>query len=176
MFYEIIATLVAGVAGAGVALLANRLTGRRLPRWIVPFGVALGMLATTIANEYAWYNRTVANLPEGLVVVSTAENTSFYRPWVRVKPFVEQFVAVDGASLRTHDDHPNLRMVNLLRLGRWSTPIERAVMVDCADGRRAPISGASEIGTEGWLDRLVWFAAPEGDPVVRETCALEIPS
>jgi len=176
MFYEIVATLVAGVAGAGIAMMLNKLTGGRLPRWIVPLGVAVGMLATTIANEYAWYGRTMANLPEEIVVISQQENTSFYRPWIHVKPFVEQFVAVDGASLRTHPDYPDLRMVNLMRLGRWATPSQRAVMVDCAGGRRAPIAGPAEIGTEGWLDRLGWFDAPEGDPVVAATCALEATS
>ncbi len=173
MFYEIVATLVAGVAGAGVVMLLNKLTGGRLPRWAVPFGVAAGMLVTTIANEYAWYGRTVANLPEGLVVVSEVENSSLYRPWVRVKPFVEQFVAVDGDSLLLNKAYPDLRMVTLVRLGRWVTPSQQAVMVDCAQGRRAPLAGPDAVGSEGWLDRLAWFDAPADDPVVTATCALE---
>ena len=35
MFFELIAVLVAGAGGAGLLLLVSRLSGGRLPRWLV---------------------------------------------------------------------------------------------------------------------------------------------
>ena len=38
MFIELIATIFAGIACAGVMLLLTRTVGRRLPKWLVPVG------------------------------------------------------------------------------------------------------------------------------------------
>ena len=35
MFLELIGTIFAGVAAAGVMMLVNKLTGQRLPKWLV---------------------------------------------------------------------------------------------------------------------------------------------
>ena len=74
MFLELIATVFAGLAVAGVVMLVNRMTGGKLPRWFVPVAAGLGMIGTTISNEYSWYDRTVATLPEGLEIAQTVEN------------------------------------------------------------------------------------------------------
>ena len=66
MFVELIATIFAGIACAGIAMLLNRLTGRRLPKWIIPIAAGAGMLGMTVSNEYTWYSRTAETLPEGL--------------------------------------------------------------------------------------------------------------
>ncbi len=36
MFFEMVATLVSGFAGAGVVLLLNKISGGRLPKWAMP--------------------------------------------------------------------------------------------------------------------------------------------
>ena len=41
MFIELIAVIFAGLACAGMAMLLNRVTGGRLPRWIVPVAAAV---------------------------------------------------------------------------------------------------------------------------------------
>ena len=43
MFLEFFAVIVAGVAGFGTALIAHRLTLRRLPDWTAPFGAAIAI-------------------------------------------------------------------------------------------------------------------------------------
>ncbi|MEO1190053.1 MAG: hypothetical protein AAFW60_13380, partial [Pseudomonadota bacterium] len=70
MIFELIAVVVAGFAGAGVALLLNKVVGGRLPRWIIPIAAGLAMFATTIAHDYCWYERTAASLPDGLEVAT----------------------------------------------------------------------------------------------------------
>ena len=51
MFFELIGTVVAGVA-TGIGLWAlNRLLKRRLPGWIIPAGAGAAMLIATISSE-----------------------------------------------------------------------------------------------------------------------------
>ena len=81
MFVELIATVFAGIACAGVAMLLNIMTGRRLPKWIMPVSAGLGMIAMTISNEYTWFKRTADRLPEGLEIATTVEEQGWLRPW-----------------------------------------------------------------------------------------------
>ncbi|SPF77093.1 hypothetical protein ALP8811_02116 [Aliiroseovarius pelagivivens] len=173
MFFEMVATLVAGFAGAGVALLLNKLTRGRMPKWAMPAGAALAMIVATAANEYGWYDRTQQTLPEGFKIVQTVENQSFYRPWTYINPFVERFIAVDEPSLRTHDDKPALRMVDTYFLGRWSAPEKMVVLADCATGRRAPLIDGVSFNAGGDISGIDWFAPGEGDPLVTAICNLE---
>ena len=69
MFWHLIAAIVAGTAGAGIALALRSLMRKRLPKWIIPVGAGLGMLAYTIHYEYTWFESTQARLPEGSGVV-----------------------------------------------------------------------------------------------------------
>ena len=172
MFYEMIATLVSGFAGAGIVLLFNKITGGRLPKWAMPVGAGLAMIATTVANEYAWYDRTLATLPEGLEVVHTVENKAIYRPWTYIKPFTERFVALDGPSLRTHSAQPAMRMVDTYFLGRWSAPEKMVILADCDAGKRAPLIDGVSFDAEGNISGVDWFVPGDGDPLLGAICGL----
>ncbi|MCY4167446.1 MAG: hypothetical protein OXD36_05610 [Rhodobacter sp.] len=171
MLFELIATIVAGFAGAGVALLINRMLVGRLPRWIVPTAAGAAMLATTTANEYGWHERTVAALPPGLEVAMTVEDRAIYRPWARVFPLVLRFLAVDRATMRSNDALPDWRMAEVYAFGRWHAPRSRLVMVDCDGGRRADITTGAEFGEDGAIDGLAWRDTGLEDPIVRTACA-----
>ena len=56
----------AGIACAGVAMLVNVFTGRRVPKWMTPVAAGGGMGAMTISNEYTWFDRTAERLPDGV--------------------------------------------------------------------------------------------------------------
>ena len=163
MFFELIATFVAGFAGAGVILALNWASGKRLPRWLVPVGAGAAMLTTTIASEYSWYPRTRDGLPEGLVIAQRVESQAFYRPWTYFHPFTERFVAVDMAGLRSNEADAELKLADLFFFGRWA-PVQAAqVMVSCREGRRAdPMEGS-----EG---DPVWHEVGPEDPIVRTVC------
>ncbi len=60
IFLELITTVCAGIAGAGVALLLNIAARRRLPKWVMPVAAGLGM---TISNGHTWFERTPDCLP-----------------------------------------------------------------------------------------------------------------
>ena len=137
MFLELIGTVFAGIAVAGVMMILNKLSGGRLPRWVVPVAAGLGMIGTTIASEYGWYGRTSATLPEGMEIAQTIEKQSFYQPWTYVTPYIDRFVAVDATSLRQNPDQPGQRMVDLYYFGRWAPLTKVPVLLDCEGARRA---------------------------------------
>ena len=174
MFLELIATVFAGLAVAGVAMLLNKLTGNRLPRWIVPVAAGLGMIGTTIASEYGWYDRTVATLPEGMEVAQTVENQSFYRPWTYARPYIERFVAVDATSLRQNPALPGQRMVDVYYFGRWAPLNKVPVLLDCNGARRASLVDGAEFGADGQVINADWVAVGADDPLVATGCEIEV--
>lgn len=173
MFLELIGTVFAGVAMAGVVLLLNRLTGGRLPSWIVPVAAGLTMIAVTISMEYSWYNRTVATLPDGLAVAQSIEkNSSFYQPWTYVAPYVERFVAVDELSLKQNSGVPDQRIVDLYFFGRWTPMNKVPVLFDCANPRLANLVDGVEFDDDGEVIDPQWVELAEDDVVLKSACGV----
>lgn len=171
MLLELIATVTAGVGAAGIAVLLRRLSGGRFGRWIVPLAAGGAMLGVTIASEYSWYERTREQLPSGVAVAHEHESRAIYRPWTWLVPYVDRFAAVDRASIRTHPDRPERRIVKLLFYGRWSQPREALVAVDCERRLRARLSERVRFGPDGGLANVEWRQVAAEDPVQRTACS-----
>ena len=103
MFWHLIAAIVAAVAGAGVALLLRSLTGKRLPKWIIPAFAGLGMLSYTIHYEYTWFETTEARLPEGSVVVASKEGEMLWRPWTMLFPMPLGYTVLDSTNAQVEE-------------------------------------------------------------------------
>ena len=95
MIWHLVAAAFAGLGAAGVALLLRLLSGKRLPRWIVPVCAGLGMLSYQINYEYAWYGDKRQQLPESAQVVSTEKSQMLWRPWTYLYPLTTAFSVVD---------------------------------------------------------------------------------
>ncbi|WPY96286.1 hypothetical protein T8T21_16040 (plasmid) [Limimaricola variabilis] len=171
MFLELLGVIFAGVTGALVVYAANRATGGRLPRWLMPAVAGLAMITATISLEYSWYGRTVAALPEGLVVADRVEDRAFFRPWTYLVPYIDRFVAVDRASMQTNPDRPGERIANMYFFGRWA-PLRRVpVAFDCAGNRRAALVEGADIAPDGGIAGAEWTQAPPDDPLLAAACA-----
>ena len=170
MLFELIATLVAGFAGAGVGLLLVRISGGRLPKWLVPVAAGAAMLTATIVSEYGWYGRTRAALPEGMEVAMTVNDDAIYRPWARIVPFVSRFLAVDLPSLRTNDALPGQRLVDIYAFGRWTAPQRQLIAADCETGARANVPPGAQIAADGRIEGLDWHRPEAGDPILALVC------
>ncbi len=170
MFLELIAVIFAGVAVAGVVMLVNRTLGNRLPAWLAPVAAGLAMIGVTIASEYGWYGRTVANLPEGLVVAEAVESQSFYRPWTYVVPYTERFVAVDTATLRSHANQPDQHLAEIFFFGRWAPISQLSTVVDCAAWRRAVVADQTRFSDSGEIDGVDWISPPPKDAILTVVC------
>ena len=170
MFLELIATVFAGIAMAGVVMLFNKLTGGRLPSWLTPVAAGLAMIGSTIASEYGWYGRTTGTLPDGMVIAQTVENQSFYRPWTYVSPYVDRFVAVDETSLRQNPNVPGQRIADLYFFGRWAPVSKVPVLMDCTGARRASLADGVTFDDSGAVSDARWITVPGDDPVLKAVC------
>ncbi|MFC3616658.1 hypothetical protein ACFORG_23195 [Lutimaribacter marinistellae] len=170
MFLELIGTVFAGIAVAGLVMLLGKVTGGRLPRWMTPVAAGLAMIAVTISSEYSWFSRTTAALPEGLVVAQTVEKRAFYQPWTYVTPYVNRFVAADIATMQSHPERPDQKIAQLYFFGRWAAVEKLPVAFDCAENRRAMLGDGVEFDAAGELVDADWVVAPPGDPLVQTVC------
>ncbi|MDF9301385.1 hypothetical protein P5P81_02075 [Tritonibacter mobilis] len=170
MFVELIATIVAGIACAGLVMLLNILTGRRLPKWMMPVAAGLGMIGMTISNEYTWYARTTESLPKGLEVAMTVEEQGWLRPWTQIWPYTKRFVAVDVATARTHQDLPDQKLLDLYFFGRWSPVNQAPMLFDCAEARSALLIDGAEFDADGTVADADWRAMPKDDPILAKAC------
>jgi len=99
MIWHLIAAIFAGLAAAGIGLTLRVISGKRLPRWIVPVFAGLGMLGYQIHVEYSWYSHRLEQLPDSAHVVEITRDGMFWRPWTYVLPMVTAFSVVDTQSL-----------------------------------------------------------------------------
>lgn len=170
MFVELLATIVAGVACAGIAMLLNIMTGRRLPKWIIPIAAGAGMLGITISNEYTWFERTAETLPEGLEIAMTVDEQSWFRPWTQIWPYTKRFAAVDTATARSNENFPEQRLADLYFFGRWSPVNQAPMLFDCAEARSALLIDGAEFAEDGSVANADWQAMDEDDPILKLVC------
>ena len=170
MFVELIGTIIAGIACAGIVMLINRMTGRRLPKWLTPVAAGLGMIAMTISNEYIWFERTAETLPEGMQIAITVEEQSWLRPWTQIWPYTKRFAAIDTASILRNDASPDQRLTRLYFFGRWSPVVETSVLYDCAKSQSARLSNDATFQPDGRVDGAAFRPLPSDDPALMLVC------
>jgi hypothetical protein len=170
MLFELIAAIAAGFAGGGIALLITKVSGGRLPRWIIPLAAGAAMIGMAIFNEYDWYPRTVASMGDGLEVASTVQDRAPFRPWTYLVPFVTRFLAVDTGTMQTNDAVKGQRIVEVYAFGRWAPTRKIDVAVDCTGGRRADLTPGISFGPDGTIEGANWRDVGADDPIVRTAC------
>ena len=170
MFLELIATIFAGAAAAGVMMLVQRASGGRLPKWLTPVAAGAAMLLATITSEYGWYSRTSSPLPEDFAIVETVESKALYRPWTYLRPFIHRFAAVDTASIQRHPKAPEMRLADIYYFGRWSPVNRLSVLVDCAGNKRAPITEGVTLNDDGTASGAAWSRVESSDPIISTVC------
>lgn len=166
MFLELIATFAAALGVAGIVLILNRLTGGRLPKWAMPVAAGLTILGFTIWSEYTWARRTIAELPEGAVVVEQVSDSAIYKPWTYLAPQVTRMIVLDIAGMQTNPDTPDIRLIELYFFARWRAPQHVPQLVDCARVARADVADAAlaDPATADWVD------LHSDDPIIRQSC------
>lgn len=116
MLWTLLAIGVAGLGAAGIAMLLRKLTGNRLPKWIIPAFGGLGMLSYQIYYEYSWFEHQLQRQPAESVLVSSESGEVFWRPWTFFWPMTTAFTVLDSKSLlREESAGSNLVAFNLYR-------------------------------------------------------------
>ncbi len=170
MALELIAAIIAAAALAGIAHLARRLSGWRLPRWLVPVAAGLGLIGFSVWNEYDWFGRVAAQLPEGVTVVWSQTEPNPMRPWTYLVPMTTRFVALDGRDISTHPANPALRLVRVYNFARWRPVTDGMMVVDCATARQVMLTEGVTIDDTGKLTGADWVTAGPDDAFQQAAC------
>lgn len=171
MYVDIITIIAAGFAAAGVLLIVNRLTGRRLPRWIIPAFAGAGMIVMSLTNEYRWYPRTLTLLPEGFEVISTVDYAAPFSPWTYLVPYVNRFAAVDVAGAQRNANAPGMLLTNVVFFQRWQPMQLRTALFDCVQGRTALLEDNAVFREDGTVQVSRWDQTGPDDPATTLVCA-----
>jgi hypothetical protein len=170
MLIELVATLAAGFAGGGAAMLLRRLSGGRLPGFAVPGAAGVAMLGFLIWSDYTWYGRTVETLPEHVSVFTSHASSAAWRPWTYLAPVIERFGAVDVAALRRNSDVPGQVMAEVYLFARRSPVARLPVLIDCAGNRRADIADGMAFDASGAVADVEWTPLNPDDPLASAVC------
>ncbi|CAM3643838.1 hypothetical protein ACT3TQ_09075 [Halomonas sp. AOP12-C2-37] len=105
MIWHLIAAVFAGLAAAGIGLILRTLSGKRLPKWIVPVFGGLGMLGYQVQVEYSWFEHKQAQLPATTTVISSDTSTAVWRPWTFAIPMTTKFSVIDSENIRLSEQN-----------------------------------------------------------------------
>lgn len=171
MFWELIATLFAGLGAAGVAVMIRRLTRNTFPRWFIPVFAAAGMFGTQIYSEYTWFEHQADRLPQGVVVAKPIMQTTFWRPWSYVKPQVLRFIAADMGNATANQQNPDLLLVDLYFFERHNPARRMSQVFYCAKQARADFSNDLPIPQAGEILSPHWHILDSGDELLNAVCS-----
>lgn len=146
MIWHLIAAVFAGLAAAGIGLILRLISGKRLPRWIVPVFAGLGMLGYQIYNEYNWFEYKQQQLPPSAEVVSVEKGQMFWRPWTFAFPMTKAFTIVDLDNLAvSRGDDSRLVEFILYRFEKEYVDqvSHQAYLMNCATREMLPLEGES---------------------------------
>jgi hypothetical protein len=147
MIWHLIAAVFAGLAAAGIGLTLRLISGKRLPRWIVPVFAGLGMLGYQIYNEYSWFEYKQQQLPPSAEVVSVEKGQMFWRPWTFAFPMTRAFTIVDLDNLAVSRGEDG-RLVEFI-LYRFEKEYvdqvsHQAYLMNCVTREMLPLEGESK--------------------------------
>ncbi|WP_299236978.1 hypothetical protein [uncultured Halomonas sp.] len=144
MIWHLIAAIFAGLGAAGIGLLLRTLSGKRLPRWIIPVLGGLGMLGYQINVEYNWYEHKRSLLPDTARIVQVQEEPMFWRPWTYLFPMTTAFSVVDEQGMTTREQAGKKHVEFLLY--RFEKQLQDSVshqtwLMNCATRETLPLEG-----------------------------------
>ena len=170
MAFDIIAMICFGAGIAGIFLILRRMLKGRLPSWALPATIGAAMLGFSIWNEYSWYSRVTATLPDEVEVILSPLDRSVLRPWTYLVPPSTRFMALDRTALLVSAKNPGFRQADLIFVERWR-PTQRVPMAfDCSGGRHADLAGGAALLPDGTLTGSDWVVSEPGNAMQLAAC------
>jgi len=170
MFWSLLTAFVAAFAGAGVGLALWHLTGKRLPKSIIPVGAGIAMIVSTVALEYQWSANVLRTMAPDTVVVSERRQQAWYQPWTYVRPWVRGFIGFSPEELTETAPGSGILVVQMRRQERWQPQVVIPNLVDCDAGRRAELHTDMTFDDAGQPQNANWRDVPADDPIVSAVC------
>lgn len=172
MTNDYITMLAAGVFTVIVVFAAKhalrKMTGRVLPKWVMPAAAGLVMLGVTVWGEYSWYPTLRAGLPDSVAVLRTGESRAAWRPWTYVVPLTLRVMALDRDKLRS--PAPGIAETELLLFQRWAPLQVVTVAYDCKAGARADLGAGARVTETGELVGAKWHPLDATDEGLKAAC------
>lgn len=170
MLWELIATIVAGLGAAGIALAIRFISRKKAPRWLIPAFAGLGMLSFQVQSEYSWYQHQAGLLPEGVVVVRKVEQQAVWRPWSYVYPQTLRFIAADIANAAPNQRNSAVWLVDLYFFERRLSAKRVPQVVHCQQQARADFTEQLHIPAPGETVSSAWHKLDNSDPLLLALC------
>ncbi|MFD1384708.1 hypothetical protein ACFQ45_15175 [Rhodanobacter aciditrophus] len=170
MLWELIATICAGLAGAGIALFVRKLSLKKAPKWLVPAFAGIGMLSFQIQSEYTWYSHQASLLPDGVVVVKTVEEEAPWRPWSMFYPQTTRFIAADINNAAQNNVNDDIYLVDLYFFERRLSAKRVPQVVHCGAGARADFTNKLSIPAGDTVSSSEWQSLASDDPLLKAVC------
>lgn len=147
MLWTLMALLSAALGAAGIALIVRKLSGNRLPKWLIPASAGLGLLAYQIGYEYSWYEQQQLKFPSKAVVVAVENAPQVWRPWTYAFPLTYAYTLLDTQSV-TAVQVGEERVVKLM-LYRVENSFQDLIthqpyLLNCRQARLLPLSEQGE--------------------------------
>ncbi len=168
MLLTFFGAIAVGVLAACVAFIVRRFYGVNA-RFLIPLSAGAGMLGFTVWNDYTWFGRNAAGLPETVEVARTIEKSWVIQPWTLLVPVVTRFQAVNRASVARNAATPDVARATIYLVARFQPTFETVQLFDCAAGRRADSADAPEDG--GLPAQGAWVTVGLDDPLLSVVCA-----
>ncbi|MCH8500227.1 MAG: hypothetical protein LAT63_17280 [Marinobacter sp.] len=146
MFWNLVATLFAGLGAAGIALAIRSLSRKRAPKWMIPVFAAIGMLSYQIYNEYTWFDHKQTLLPPEAIVIATEERRIAWRPWSYLVPQVTSFTVLDTQSIRRELPQEDVAQFYLYRFERNYADVvtSQVYLLHCSRQELLPLGNDGE--------------------------------
>ncbi|MBT1063283.1 hypothetical protein KJY73_06840 [Bowmanella sp. Y26] len=170
MLWEFVATLVAGIGAAGIALMIRKLSKNKTPKWLIPVFAGLGILGFQVQAEYNWYAHQTSLLPDGVKVVRSVDEQAWYRPWSFVWPQTVRFMAVDTKNVATNDNHADWLMIDLYLFERRMAAKRVTQVLSCQAKAMAPFSDKLSAPDAGQGLNRDWVKLASDDPLLALLC------
>lgn len=169
MVFELIGGLSAGLGLLGIVFLLNRILGGRIPGWVYPTSVAVGLLSFTVWAEYSWADRALGAQPQ-LQLADTIAEPSPLRPFSYVVTPVNRMRAIDLSRTRIHPEQPDMVRTVVVSMARWEPIRAVEVVFDCDAPAMAPMGPEVTMHADGSLEGATWLRLEAGDRVLGTAC------
>lgn len=167
LFWEILATIFAGLGAVGLVLTIKLITRIKIARWFLPVTAAIGMFTFQIYSEYTWFDHQQSRLPDGAEVIRSAQESSLWRPWSYFTPQTMRFIAADFASAQPNDINPDLIRMDLYVFERRQPIQQITQVIHCTEQARADYSEQLELPGPGQALPVGWYPLAADDPMLR---------
>lgn len=167
---NLLGPIVAGIAIAGVLLFMQRVLRIPVPGWLIPVFAAVTIFGLHVSNEYSWYDRHTALLPEEISVIKPSGVSNWYEPWTFIHPRIDRFLALDAGRVRVNPDLPGFVMAPVILVKRYQATLEINQLADCEGKRLADMPANASFGESGMPEGLTWRDTSDDDAVLKALC------